>query len=353
MPARCRSAPMRRRARSKPKRRRRGRAVRIVRNGSRGLYWLEPLVEVATPAGRVAYGPVSRRRGAGTARCRHARRRRRMRCGSATSQHIRISRSQQRLTGARLGIVDPTEPRWTMSRMAATRAAQCARHAAARHRARHHRFGPARSRRRRIPHRHQVADRPRSAGGAEVHHLQCRRGRFRHVLRSHADGRRSVLADRRHDHRGHRRGRDAGLHLSARRVSARGAGRWRRRCKWRATAAISGATCLAAASASTSRCALGAGAYICGEETSMLESLEGRRGEVRVRPPLPAIKGLFGQPTVVNNVVTLATVPVDPGARRARSTRNSAPASRAAPSRCSSPATSSTAGWWSAPSVSP
>ena len=54
---------------------------------------------------------------------------------------------------------------------------------------------------------------------------------------------------------------------------------------------------------------LGAGAYICGEETSMLESLEGKRGEVRVRPPLPAIKGLFGQPTVVNNVVTLASVP--------------------------------------------
>jgi len=54
---------------------------------------------------------------------------------------------------------------------------------------------------------------------------------------------------------------------------------------------------------------LGAGAYICGEETSMLESLEGRRGEVRVRPPLPAIKGLFGMPTVVNNVISLATVP--------------------------------------------
>jgi len=54
---------------------------------------------------------------------------------------------------------------------------------------------------------------------------------------------------------------------------------------------------------------LGAGAYICGEETSMLESLEGKRGEVRVRPPLPAIKGLFGQPTIVNNVVTLTSVP--------------------------------------------
>ena len=55
---------------------------------------------------------------------------------------------------------------------------------------------------------------------------------------------------------------------------------------------------------------LGAGAYICGEETSMLESLEGRRGEVRVRPPLPAIQGLFGKPTIVNNVISLASVPI-------------------------------------------
>jgi len=53
-----------------------------------------------------------------------------------------------------------------------------------------------------------------------------------------------------------------------------------------------------------------AGAYVCGEETSMLESLEGKRGEVRVRPPLPAIKGLFGCPTIVNNVISLASVPV-------------------------------------------
>jgi formate dehydrogenase iron-sulfur subunit len=53
-----------------------------------------------------------------------------------------------------------------------------------------------------------------------------------------------------------------------------------------------------------------AGAYICGEETSMLESLEGRRGEVRVRPPLPAIEGLFGSPTIVNNVISLASVPI-------------------------------------------
>jgi formate dehydrogenase iron-sulfur subunit len=53
---------------------------------------------------------------------------------------------------------------------------------------------------------------------------------------------------------------------------------------------------------------LGAGAYICGEETSLLESLEGKRGMVRAKPPLPAIEGLFGMPTVVNNVLTLAAI---------------------------------------------
>ena len=54
---------------------------------------------------------------------------------------------------------------------------------------------------------------------------------------------------------------------------------------------------------------LGAKAYICGEETSLLESLEGKRGMVRAKPPLPAIVGLFGQPTVVNNVLSLAAIP--------------------------------------------
>ncbi|MGR8930518.1 MAG: formate dehydrogenase beta subunit [Gammaproteobacteria bacterium] len=54
----------------------------------------------------------------------------------------------------------------------------------------------------------------------------------------------------------------------------------------------------------------GAGAYICGEETSLLESLEGKRGLVRFKPPLPAIVGLFGKPTIVNNVISLASVPV-------------------------------------------
>jgi formate dehydrogenase iron-sulfur subunit len=54
----------------------------------------------------------------------------------------------------------------------------------------------------------------------------------------------------------------------------------------------------------------GAGAYVCGEETALLESLEGKRGLVRAKPPLPAHKGLFGKPTVINNVISLASVPV-------------------------------------------
>ncbi len=55
---------------------------------------------------------------------------------------------------------------------------------------------------------------------------------------------------------------------------------------------------------------VGAGAYVCGEETALLESLEGKRGQVRAKPPLPAHQGLFGQPTVINNVISLASVPV-------------------------------------------
>ena len=54
----------------------------------------------------------------------------------------------------------------------------------------------------------------------------------------------------------------------------------------------------------------GAGSYVCGEETALLESLEGKRGIVRAKPPLPAIHGLFGQPTVINNVISLAAVPM-------------------------------------------
>jgi formate dehydrogenase iron-sulfur subunit len=78
-----------------------------------------------------------------------------------------------------------------------------------------------------------------------------------------------------------------------------------------AVAKLSAAIALAADIAAPFRIEVrvGAGAYVCGEETSLLNSLEGRRGKVRAKPPLPAIAGLFGCPTLVNNVLTLAAVP--------------------------------------------
>ncbi len=74
----------------------------------------------------------------------------------------------------------------------------------------------------------------------------------------------------------------------------------------------SAATSSARALISTSSCTPGRGAYICGEETALLDSLEGFRGQPRLKPPFPAIAGLYACPTVVNNVESIATVPVHP-----------------------------------------
>ena len=71
-----------------------------------------------------------------------------------------------------------------------------------------------------------------------------------------------------------------------------------------------GASVLGSGKAFDMEIRVGAGAYVCGEETSLLNSLEGKRGVVRAKPPLPALEGLFGKPTVVNNVLSLATIPV-------------------------------------------
>jgi formate dehydrogenase iron-sulfur subunit len=76
------------------------------------------------------------------------------------------------------------------------------------------------------------------------------------------------------------------------------------------TAGVLGPDVLGSGQAFDIEVRVGAGAYVCGEETSLLNSLEGKRGIVRAKPPLPAIEGLFGRPTVVNNVISLATVPV-------------------------------------------
>ena len=76
----------------------------------------------------------------------------------------------------------------------------------------------------------------------------------------------------------------------------------------------------------------GAGAYICGEETALFNSIEGKRGEPRNKPPFPVQAGLFGKPTVINNVETLVNIPLDPLARAARPIPASARRDRPGPS---------------------
>ena len=222
MPARLRSAPRRRRRRCSRPRSRRARTIRLRRNGSRGLFWLEPLVEVECAAGRDRL-----RSGAPRATCRRCSTRAcstaaRIRCGSAPIEEHPWFASQQRLTFARVGVIDPLD-------LDDYDAHGGFRGPAARARARgprdivdevlesglRGRGGAA------FPTGikwQTVLDQP---AGAEIHRLQRRRGRLGHVLRPHADGGRSVRADRRHDDRGRRGRRDPGLHLSARRISAR------------------------------------------------------------------------------------------------------------------------------------
>jgi formate dehydrogenase iron-sulfur subunit len=102
-------------------------------------------------------------------------------------------------------------------------------------------------------------------------------------------------------------GADAGLCLPALRISRRDRGDGARH-RDRAGGGF-WATCWARAGFDM-EVRVGAGAYVCGEETSLLNSLEGKRGVVRAKPPLPALEGFLGRPTVVNNVISLATVPV-------------------------------------------
>ena len=75
-------------------------------------------------------------------------------------------------------------------------------------------------------------------------------------------------------------------------------------------AGVLGASVLGSGHAFDMEVRVGAGAYVCGEETSLLNSLEGKRGVVRAKPPLPALQGFMGKPTVVNNVISLASIPV-------------------------------------------
>jgi formate dehydrogenase iron-sulfur subunit len=290
-------------------------AVQIKRNGSRGLLWLEPLIEVETADGRIAYGPVSVADVPGLFEAGF------LQGGAHALQHgvteqIPYFKSQQRLTFARVGVIEPTN------------LADYLAHDGYRGLRQALQMSPA-----------QIVQTVTDSG------LRGRGGaafptgiKWKTVLDAPApqkyvtcnadEGDSGTFADRmlmEGDPFALIEGMTiAGVAVGATRgfIYLRAEYPHAHRTLNEAIAVAYGAGYLGANVLGSGHrfdleVRLGAGAYICGEETSMLESLEGRRGEVRVRPPLPAIKGLFGMPTIVNNVISLASVPIilDKGAK--------------------------------------
>ncbi len=287
---------------------RRGAPVRIVRNGSRGLLWLEPLVEADTPAGRIAYGPITPGDvpglfeagflGGGAHRL----------CLGPTAQ-IPYLKHQERLTFARVGLGDPLDLD-TYRAHGGFRGLDAALD-----------LNPAA-----IVER-VTASGLRGRGGAAFPAgikwktaLDAAADR-KYVVCNADEGDSGTFSDRmlmEGDPYALIEGMTiAGLATGATQgyIYLRFEYPHARRALERAIATAREHGYLGERLRGTDRrfdleVRIGAGAYICGEETSLLESLEGKRGQVRFKPPLPAISGLFGKPTVINNVITLASVPI-------------------------------------------
>jgi len=282
--------------------------VSVVRNGSRGMFWLEPLVEVETPGGRIAYGPVSVEAvedliGAGMLEGRpHGL------CLGPT-QEIPFLKRQERLTFARCGVTDPVSLSDYMC------------HGGYRGLERALRLMPE------TIVEEVVTSGLRGRGGAGF----PTGIKWRTVLETEADqkyivcnadeGDSGTYADRM-IMEGDPFVLLEGMTIAAIAVGATSGyiylrseyphafGSLRRAIAIAYEKGYLGANVAGSGKRFDLEVRLGAGAYICGEETSLLESLEGKRGQIRFKPPVPAIKGLFGKPTVVNNVISLATVPI-------------------------------------------
>lgn len=281
-----------------------GREVTLVRNGSRGMVWLEPLVEVETPAGRMAFGPM-------TASdvpalfddlAAHPK-------ALGPADDFPWMKGQTRLTFARVGLTDPLsvqdyEANGGLAGLRRALAVEPATIVA------------------------EVTDSGlRGRGGAgfptgiKWKTVAGAEAPQKYIVCNADEGDSGTFADRMLMEGdpfcliegmaiagvavGATRGYvyirseypDAIATMTEAIAIARGA-------------RLLGPDLLGSGRAFDMEVRVGAGAYVCGEETSLLNSLEGKRGVVRAKPPLPALQGLFGRPTVVNNVISLATVPV-------------------------------------------
>ena len=263
----------------------------VVRTGSRGLFRIEPLVEVETAEGRIGYGPVGPGDVAAVLDGSHS-----ARLGDVAA--LPFFAAQQRFTFARCGIVDPLSTQdyaahggWTA--LAAARA-----------------LSPA-----------QVVAMVRDSGlrgrggagfptGIKWQTVLDAPGLEKFIVCNADEGDSGTFADRMLME-GDPYCLIEGMAIAAHAVGA-GYGYIYIRSEYPFAIRVMEE----AIRRSAQRVApfalevrIGAGAYVCGEETALLDSIEGKRGQVRAKPPLPAHVGLFGRPTVINNVLSLAAVP--------------------------------------------
>ena len=282
--------------------------ARIVRNGSRGMHWLEPMVEVETPSGRIAYGPVKvsdveslldaglESGGA------HA-------LSLGLTEDIPFLKKQTRLTFARCGVIDPLsiEDYRSLGGLKGLERAVS--------------MVPADIVK-------DVTDSGlRGRGGAgfptgikwkTVMEAVADR---KYIVCNADEGDSGTFADRMIMEgdpfvliegmaiAGIATGATKGF-IYIRSEYPHAIDTMSKAVDLARAAGILGVSVLGSANTFDMEVRVGAGAYVCGEETALLNSLEGKRGIVRAKPPLPAHQGLFGKPTVINNVISLASVPV-------------------------------------------
>jgi len=271
--------------------------VNIVRNGSRGLFWLEPLVEVVTEQGRIAYGPVTLTDVAGlfdanfTAGGKHP-----LRLGNIEA--LPYLARQHRVTMRRVGVIDPRSPDAYQA------------HGGGRG------LDVARSMKPAEIVRMITESGLRGRGGAAFptgikwKTVLDTAAQQKYIVCNADEGDSGTFSDRMLME-GDPHCLIEGMAIAGLAVGADKGYIYVRSEYPHAFAALNDAINLAGDWLGDFHIEVrqAAGAYVCGEETALLESLEGKRGIVRSKPPLPAISGLFGQPTVINNVITFASVP--------------------------------------------
>jgi formate dehydrogenase iron-sulfur subunit len=281
--------------------------VEIVRNGSRGLLWLEPMVEVETPEGRIAYGPVAEDDIASL-----------VSSGLLTGADHKLRlgriedhpylRNQERLTFARCGITDPVSIADYVAHggFAGLKKALSLQGSAI------------------VAEVTESGLRGRGGAGfptgikwKTVHDASADQ---KYICCNADEGDSGTFADRMVMEG------DPLMLIEGMTIAGLAVGATRGYVYIRSEYPDAIATMKEAIAAAQAANWLGdniqgtdkffhlevrrgAGAYICGEETAMLESLEGKRGMVRPKPPIPALEGLFGKPTVINNVLSFAAVP--------------------------------------------